>query len=152
MRCSTRSLTTSASSTAAAGVMLLLMGVARMGGVIKFIPSPVVVGFTAGIGVIIFVGQWSDFLGLPITSKSNNPSHQDQYSQELRLSGETIAKIFTGVITSWADPQIKRENPGLVLPARKIVPVVRGDGGDAGVERRARGRRAARHRRTERRW
>lgn len=47
---------------------------------------------------------------------------------QLRLSGETIAKIFTGVITSWADPQIKRENPGLVLPARKIVPVVRGDG------------------------
>lgn len=48
-----------------AGAMLLLMGVARMGGVIKFIPAPVVVGFTAGIGVIIFVGQWSDFLGLP---------------------------------------------------------------------------------------
>ena len=48
-----------------AGVMLVLMGVARMGGVIKFIPSPVVVGFTAGIGVIIFVGQWSEFFGLP---------------------------------------------------------------------------------------
>jgi ABC-type phosphate transport system substrate-binding protein len=46
----------------------------------------------------------------------------------LRLSGETVTKIFTGVITSWADPQIKRENPGLVLPARKIVPVVRSDG------------------------
>jgi phosphate ABC transporter phosphate-binding protein len=46
----------------------------------------------------------------------------------LRLSGETIAKIFTGVITSWADPQIKKENPGLVLPGRRIVPVVRGDG------------------------
>ena len=48
-----------------AGVMLVLMGVARMGGVIKFIPAPVIVGFTAGIGVIIFVGQWRDFLGLP---------------------------------------------------------------------------------------
>ena len=47
---------------------------------------------------------------------------------QLRLSGETIAKIFTGVITSWADPQIKKENPGLVLPGRRIVPVVRGDG------------------------
>jgi len=48
-----------------AGVMLTLMGIARMGGVIKFIPAPVIVGFTAGIGVIIFVGQWRDFLGLP---------------------------------------------------------------------------------------
>ena len=48
-----------------AGVILVLMGLARMGGVIKFIPAPVVVGFTAGIGVIIFVGQWSEFFGLP---------------------------------------------------------------------------------------
>lgn len=48
-----------------AGIILLLMGVARMGSVIKFIPAPVIVGFTAGIGVIIFVGQWPDFLGLP---------------------------------------------------------------------------------------
>ncbi len=52
-------------ATLMAGAMLLLMGLARMGGVIRFIPAPVVVGFTAGIGVIIFVGQWSDFLGLP---------------------------------------------------------------------------------------
>ena len=52
-------------ATLMAGVMLVLMGLARMGGVIKFIPAPVIVGFTAGIAVIIFVGQWSAFLGLP---------------------------------------------------------------------------------------
>ena len=52
-------------ATLMAGIILLLMGVARMGGVIKFIPAPVINGFTAGIGVIIFVGQWRDFLGLP---------------------------------------------------------------------------------------
>ena len=52
-------------ATLMAGVMLLLMGLARMGGVIKFIPAPVIVGFTAGIGVIIFIGQWSEFFGLP---------------------------------------------------------------------------------------
>ncbi len=52
-------------ATLMAGVMLVLMGTARMGGVIKFIPAPVIVGFTAGIGLIIFVGQWRDFLGLP---------------------------------------------------------------------------------------
>src|SRR3546814_5353782 len=48
-----------------AGVILVLLGVARMGAVIKFIPAPVIVGFTAGIGVIIWVGQWKDFFGLP---------------------------------------------------------------------------------------
>ena len=40
------------------------MGVAQLGGVIKFIPNPVIVGFTSGIAVIIWVGQWKDFFGL----------------------------------------------------------------------------------------
>lgn len=48
-----------------AGLMLVVMGMTKMGAVIKFIPSPVIVGFTAGIGVVIFVGQWKDFFGLP---------------------------------------------------------------------------------------
>ncbi|MBL8226423.1 MAG: STAS domain-containing protein [Chromatiales bacterium] len=52
-------------ATLMAGVILVLMGVGRMGGVIRFIPAPVIVGFTTGIGVIIFVGQWRDFFGLP---------------------------------------------------------------------------------------
>jgi len=52
-------------ATMMAGLMLLMMGIARMGTVIRFIPAPVVVGFTSGIGVIIFVGQWRDFFGLP---------------------------------------------------------------------------------------
>jgi phosphate ABC transporter phosphate-binding protein len=46
----------------------------------------------------------------------------------LRLSGENIAKIFTGVLTKWNDPAIARDNPGLNLPNIKIVPVVRSDG------------------------
>jgi phosphate transport system substrate-binding protein len=45
----------------------------------------------------------------------------------LRLSGENLAKIFTQGITNWADPAIKTDNPGLALPARPIVPVVRSD-------------------------
>jgi len=52
-------------ATIMAGVMLTALGLARFGGVIRFIPAPVIVGFTAGIGVIIWVGEWSDFFGLP---------------------------------------------------------------------------------------
>ena len=52
-------------ATLMAGVILVLMGITKMGVVIRFIPAPVIVGFTAGIGVLIFVGQWRDFLGLP---------------------------------------------------------------------------------------
>lgn len=55
-------------ATLMAGCMLVLLGVARFGGVIRFIPAPVIVGFTAGIGVIIWVGQWRNFLGLPEVS------------------------------------------------------------------------------------
>jgi len=50
-------------ATIMAGFMLLLMGLTRLGKVIQFIPEAVIVGFTAGIGVIIFVGQWKDFFG-----------------------------------------------------------------------------------------
>ncbi len=52
-------------ATLMAGAMLLLLGIARLGTIIKFIPDPVIVGFTAGIAVIIFVGQWQYFFGLP---------------------------------------------------------------------------------------
>ena len=46
----------------------------------------------------------------------------------LRLSGDTITKMFTGVIKTWNDPAIKADNPGLNLPARPVVPVVRSEG------------------------
>ncbi len=52
-------------ATLMAGVILLLFGLAKMGAIIKFIPDPVIVGFTSGIGVIIWVGEWKDFFGLP---------------------------------------------------------------------------------------
>ncbi|KIC82682.1 MULTISPECIES: SulP family inorganic anion transporter [unclassified Pseudomonas] len=52
-------------ATMMAGAILLVLGITRLGAVIKFIPDPVIVGFTAGIGIIIWVGQWRDFFGLP---------------------------------------------------------------------------------------
>src|SRR5699024_9828002 len=47
-----------------AGVMLVIMGVFKLGNLIKFIPRSVTIGFTSGIAVIIFSGQIADFLGL----------------------------------------------------------------------------------------
>ncbi len=51
-----------------AGIILFFFGVARLGGIIKFIPTPVIIGFTSGIGLVIWVGQWSYFFGLPETT------------------------------------------------------------------------------------
>ncbi|MED4205222.1 SulP family inorganic anion transporter [Neobacillus mesonae] len=47
-----------------AGVILLFMGIFRLGSLIKYIPRPVTIGFTAGIAVTIFTGQIASFLGL----------------------------------------------------------------------------------------
>ena len=52
-------------ATMMAGIMLILMSVAKLGTVIRFIPAPVIMGFTAGIGVTIWVGQWPYFFGFP---------------------------------------------------------------------------------------
>jgi phosphate ABC transporter phosphate-binding protein len=49
----------------------------------------------------------------------------------LRLSGDTFAKIFTGVITKWDDPAIQADNPQIALPSIPVVPVVRSDGSGA---------------------
>ncbi|MFN8581574.1 MAG: sulfate permease [Gemmatimonadaceae bacterium] len=53
-------------ATLMAGVMLVAMGAARLGQVIKFIPTPVVTGFTSGIAVVIASSQIKDFLGLQV--------------------------------------------------------------------------------------
>src|SRR6476646_4670505 len=51
-------------ATLMAGVILVLFGLFRFGGAIKFIPYPVTIGFTSGIALIIFSGEVKDFLGL----------------------------------------------------------------------------------------
>ena len=54
-------------ATLMAGIILIFMGFAHFGGVIKFIPYPVTIGFTSGIAVLIFTAQIKDFLGLTAT-------------------------------------------------------------------------------------
>jgi phosphate ABC transporter phosphate-binding protein len=52
----------------------------------------------------------------------------------LRLSGAVITRIFTGAITKWNDPAIQADNPGLAMPDRSIVPVVRSDGSGSSAQ------------------
>jgi SulP family sulfate permease len=56
-------------ATVMAGIILILMGLFRMGSLIKYIPYTITTGFTAGIAVTIFVGQIKDFLGLTVVSE-----------------------------------------------------------------------------------
>jgi SulP family sulfate permease len=52
-------------ATLMAGLILMGLGWAGLGGIARYIPTPVILGFTCGIGVIIWVGEWADFMGLP---------------------------------------------------------------------------------------
>lgn len=63
-------------ATIMAGAILLLLGISKLGSIIRYIPDPVIVGFTSGIGVIIWVGQWREFFGLPAI-------HAEHFHQKL---------------------------------------------------------------------
>lgn len=90
-----------------AGGILLLLGLAKMGSIIKFIPAPVIVGFTAGIGVIIWVGQWQDFFGLPAV-------HAPHFHQKLAQLIEFLPQFHT------ATTLLSLLSLGLVLWGPKI--------------------------------
>ena len=59
-------------ATVMAGILLIAMGLARLGSVIKFVPYPVIVGFTAGIALTIFSTQMNDFFGLGLSNVPAN--------------------------------------------------------------------------------
>ncbi len=76
-----------------AGAMLVIMGFARLGGVIKFIPYPVTMGFTSGIAVLIFSTQIKDFLGLRV---DNTPS---EFAQKIAVLIENIGTLHAPTAT-----------------------------------------------------
>ena len=113
-------------ATLIAGVMLIIMGLARMGALLKFIPYPVTVGFTSGIALIIFSSQVSDFLGLRIervpadfiekwAEYVGNISAVDPYTVGVALASLLII-IFWNKIT--------RKVPGQLIAILVVTAVV----------------------------
>lgn len=82
-----------------AGVILLLMGLFHFGSVIKYIPYPVTVGFTAGIGVIIFSGQIKDFLGLEFAERPNDFVETISMVAHAITQSVNISSIIIGAVT-----------------------------------------------------
>src|SRR5205814_1660087 len=60
-------------ATLMAGVMLILMGIFKLGALLRFIPYPVIAGFTTGIATIIFMGQLNEGLGLGLIMPAHIP-------------------------------------------------------------------------------
>ena len=81
-------------ATILAGLMLILMGVLRMGSMIKFIPYTITTGFTAGIAVTILIGQLKDFFGLTFT---RSPVETMEKVEEVIHTFHTVNLAAVGV-------------------------------------------------------
>ncbi|MEK1911895.1 MAG: SulP family inorganic anion transporter [Pseudomonas chlororaphis] len=94
-------------ATMMAGIILFLLGISRLGALIKFIPDPVILGFTAGIGVIIWVSQWKDFFGLPAVGGEHFHQklwHLLQALPDLHLSTTLLALLSLALL--WGVPRV----------------------------------------------
>lgn len=90
-----------------AGAMLVVFGMARLGSVIRYIPDPVIAGFTAGIAVIIFVGQWQYFFGLPPPASTHFHAEVLALLESLpHLDPPTTALGLTGLAVLLAAPRL----------------------------------------------
>jgi SulP family sulfate permease len=80
-----------------AGIMLVMMGIFKLGSLIKFIPRSVTAGFTSGIAVIIFSGQIADFLGLEGMEKKEY-FHQNMIQIFDNIGTINVFSVLTAVI------------------------------------------------------
>lgn len=104
-------------ATALAGVFLVVMGLARLGAVIKFIPHPVIVGFTSGIALIIFSSQIKELLGLRMdAAPADFVEKWRVYSEHLGDWTPEAALVSAGtilVVALW--PRVSRRIPGSLV-------------------------------------
>jgi SulP family sulfate permease len=101
-------------ATMMAGVILVVLGVAKLGAAIKFIPHSVVVGFTSGIAVIIFSSQVKDFLGLRIESVPADfiPKWRAFAAHIGSLNPSAAGIAFGSLLVMGFWPRVSRRIPG----------------------------------------
>ncbi|AKQ74980.1 solute carrier family 23 protein [Bacillus licheniformis] len=97
-----------------AGVILVILGLLKLGKIIKFIPRPVIIGFTAGIAVIIFTGEIAKFLGLRNVEKHES-FYMNMREVVINLNTLSFYSILTAVVSLF-----------FVLFTPKVLPKVPG--------------------------
>lgn len=114
-------------ATLMAGVILVIMGVAKLGGMVKFIPHPVITGFTSGIAVIIFSGEVKNLLGLHMDDvPADFVGKWSAYA--LHATGFTpaavgVSALTLAVILLW--PKVNRRIPGMFIALLVATAVTR---------------------------
>lgn len=126
-------------ATAMAGALLVLMGLFRLGGIIKFIPYPIVVGFTSGIALTIFTTQIKDLLGLTVDKlPADCLSQWAVYFRHLDTINPMSLLIGVGSILIIAImPRISRKIPGslvAIIIMTAVAYLLKEVGGITGIE------------------
>ena len=101
-------------ATLMAGVILVIIGAVRLGSVIKFIPQPVVIGFTSGIAVIIFSSEVKDFLGLRMGALPAEfiPKWEQIFQHLPSFNPYALGISVFSLVFMMAWPRVSRRIPG----------------------------------------
>lgn len=122
-------------ATIMAGIILILMGVLRLGNLIKFIPYTITTGFTAGIAVTIFVGQIKDFLGLIVVSEEPLIETMEKLEAVFRFIGTInweaviVGVVCMAILIGWPYlPGICKRIPPSLIAVLVSIAMVKGIG------------------------
>ena len=106
-------------ATLMAGLILIIMGVCRLGSLIKYVPKTITVGFTGGVAVTILIGQIKDFLGLQYPEGTHNIEAIEKITAVVNNIGTfNVLALIVGVISlailiAW--PYVSKKIPGSLI-------------------------------------
>ena len=115
-------------ATVMAGIILVIMGVLRLGTLIKYIPEPITVGFTSGIAITIVIGQIKDFLGLTFAAGTNAVEATEKIEAIAKSIGTlnpwalVTGLVALGILIAW--PKVSKKIPGSLIAVLVLTVVV----------------------------
>ncbi|MBQ8138669.1 MAG: STAS domain-containing protein [Lachnospiraceae bacterium] len=125
-------------ATIIAGIILILMGLLRLGSLIRFIPYTITVGFTAGIAVTLLIGQVKDFLGLTYEAGVENIETIDKVKNIVKFmptfnyQALIIGLVSLAILIFWPKiPKIGAKVPASLIAVLVSIGLVKGVGIDA---------------------
>lgn len=116
-------------ATVMAGIILIIMGLCRLGVLIKYIPYTITTGFTSGIAVTIVIGQIKDFMGLTFPTGTNAVETMEKLSAvghslgTINLQALAVGIVALVILAVW--PKISKKIPGSLVVVILGVAVVK---------------------------
>lgn len=120
-------------ATIMAGIILILMGLMRLGNLIKFIPYTITTGFTSGIAVTIVIGQIKDFLGLtvvteePLIETTEKLKAVFTFADTFNFQAFLVGMVCMGILIGWQYiPKVGGKIPPSLIAVLAGIGMVKG--------------------------